>query len=252
MVEPVSMVIAASSKEAVAAAVNEAAKEAIVNETSAITVNESSIQRMMTTISDTPLESLKAQNESLITKLNQNSETNIGKREFYDNVDADLRENGFTVIPEEGLKQGTGENRYVKPGDGIAIKDNDLVVLEKKAPAETVYNSLPSGSGLKEDYIKDVRETVKTQVDAGDLDRATGKHVVFTAQAEYNANNLIDGITGTKEPLDLRGKDVRVGYSVDLSETQNVERALSHKGIENYDKIEGKRGSVTYIYDVPA
>lgn len=171
-----------------------------------------------------------------------------GKTVFYNKVDKDLEENGYKTIPEKDLTQGKGEHQYTKPGDGIAIKGNTAIAVEKKALAETSQ----SGAGLKRDYIGNTRADVNRRVAAGDISKDVGLHETKLAQAEYNAHNLKDGVTGTKaNDAEIKGKTIKPGYSVERSEGPGVEKALANRNITNYEKIEGSNGSITYVWDLP-
>jgi len=175
-----------------------------------------------------------------------------GKDSFYPEVDHDLEANGYKVYPEHQLTHGTGEHQYVKPGDGIAIKDGNAVVLEKKAPAEVDPDVLPSGTSLKHDYLEDTRAAVGARVDAGKVGAEVGKHEVFLAQAEYNAHNVNDGICGTKDGHDFSNDNIQVGYSVPAYQATQVEQAMLNRGILNFDKLTGEKGTCTYVYELPS
>jgi uncharacterized Zn ribbon protein len=175
-----------------------------------------------------------------------------GKETFYPDVDRDLEANGYDVYPEDQLTQGTGQNQYVKPGDGIAVKDGNAVILEKKAPVEVAPNVLPSGAALKNDYLQDTRAAVAARVHAGEVGVEVGKHEVFLAQAEYNAYNVHDGICGTKDGRDFSHDNIQVGYSVPGFETRHVDQALQNRGIVDFNKVSGERGTWTYVYDLPS
>jgi Zn-dependent metalloprotease len=175
------------------------------------------------------------------------AENSEGKKVFYDKVDKDLEEKGYKAIPEAELTQGKGDHRHTKPGDGIAIKDNTVIAVEKKAPAETSQY----GAGLKNDYIGKTRADVDRRVAAGEVSKDVGLHETKLAQAEYNAHNLKDGITGTKSnDAEIRDKTIKPGYSVDRLEGPAVEKALANRNITSYQKIEGSNGTVTYVWDL--
>lgn len=171
-----------------------------------------------------------------------------GRQIFYKEVDSDIAANGYFAIPGEGLTQGRGVNRYTKSGDGIAVKGSDVVTIEKCSDAEDSQ----SGKYLKNDYVKNTRADVDQRVASGKILKAVGLHETKLAQAEYHAHNYKKGITGIKDHrIDLSGKTVSPGYSVSKSRCGAVEEALKNRGISKYKKIEGTKGTVTYIWDMP-
>lgn len=204
------------------------------------------LYNQLKTIETQSLEGLKYSNQELYKQVE-------GKETFYPKTYEDLEQNGYKVYREEDLTHGKGENSHVKPGDGIAVKENEIIVLEIKSPKEVFPNTLADGSSLKNDYLEKTRLDVNERVKNGELSKEVGKHEIFLAQSEYNAFNFKDGITGMKEgniPLD--GKDIKVGYSVPKEEMNSVVEALKNKGITDYKVYTGDNSTITFVYDLPA
>jgi hypothetical protein len=234
--------IATPASEATTAGLREAAEKL-----AEATAGEQGLLEQMDVIQYSSQESCVARNETAAQALPETTASE-GKDTFYPKVDADLEENGFDVVPEEQLTQGKGENQYVKPGDGIAVKGDNIVVVEKRAPAETSQ----SGASLRTDYIKETRADVDRRVANGETSKEVGLSETKVAQAEYSAHNFKDGITGVKgEGIEVEGKTIKPGYSVSQSESAAAEQALENRGISKYEKVEGSNGTVTYIWDLP-
>jgi hypothetical protein len=173
----------------------------------------------------------------------------IGKKEFYPMVYRDLENHKDLIkkgvrIFKEGELKGTKD---VRPLDGVMVRGKDVVPFEIKSPYELQMNGLPSGASLKNDYIAGVREAVKSKVDAGKVSIDVGKHEINMAQAEHRTQQFIEGKWGTKTPIDVAGKEVKVGYSVPVNHAADVEKALADKGVAAYEKIVGEN-SITYVY----
>jgi hypothetical protein len=181
------------------------------------------------------------------------------KKKFYIEVDNDLSDKGYkiaSVMNGSNKIDINGKRHKIVPLDQVYIYGKIIVTTEKKSTAE-LYNEgrcvvVPSGNGLKDDYIKPARTDAVDRMRKGEIGRITAAHLIHLAQAFVRTQQFVeelwtaDTINDTINPA---LKTVKVGYSVEPSEENNVKKALTILRIKasGYQIVSGKN-SVTFIF----
>ena len=170
-----------------------------------------------------------------------------GKKEFYGKVEEALKSKGYNYYDGDRDIPGKGRQHANKP-DYIAVKDNKVYIGEIKSPAEG-----PKSSSWRQVQNSDTKEfaAVRTAVakreKVGLLSTEIGGHIIIIE------GQIMDYVRKIGVNYDLpvsvpRNAEIRMAYSMPVSEEQAVTKALQNCKKRVYKKINTGNGSVTYLF----
>ena len=171
-----------------------------------------------------------------------------GKESFYPVVEASFRAKGYEYFDgDRDIKGKTAQHRR-KP-DYVALKDDVIIIGEIKSPDEP-----PDSSSWRQKQPNDgrkfagVRAGVLAREEAGKLEPEVGGHeIIIRGQIP----KYVSCIGKTFDlPVDKKRKIIKGGYSVPVSQSGNVEKALISIGKKYCQIIYDGNGSITYIFDL--
>ena len=154
----------------------------------------------------------------------------MGKAEFYAVAAQELRAAGCGRVFEE-LRGELHGSKGIRPADAVALWDNRVVVVEMKSPREMRMLPLGTQGGLIHDYLAPVRNDLAERVKAGEISRATARHLLYLSQAEHYAHTFAAGHWGVSAADEIAWADagLQVGYCVPIEEEVHLSAALEHR-----------------------
>lgn len=169
----------------------------------------------------------------------------MGKKEFYPKVAEAFKLKGFQYFDGDKDIRGKGRSHASKP-DYIAVKGNMIVIGEIKSPDEGPTS--PSWRKVQnsdsENFIK-IRQEVAEREKVGKVSKDVGGHEIIIR------GQIPDYISKLRKTYDLPKEvpingNIKCGYSIPVTESENVEAALKNQKII-FEKISHNE-STNYIF----
>lgn len=235
----------------IAKLINKFAQESSFKEVSENNEYMNPVDYTLKTIENQSLESLRIENKANELKL---ADSNENHKTFYPKVDEDLKNKGYQIVPEnelKGIRISNGDKKF----DGLAIKENEVLLVEKKSSKE--IEGLSDLSKLdadedseKETYLGELKkyyDELSEKVMKKELTEREAAHLFYIKREQIKVKATIEkGFIEKRDGtiISFENKEVKLGYSVPNRETSTVVSALKKSGYE-FEKIEGK-GSLTF------
>jgi len=244
-------------KEIVEALINETLKKEVqLNKLSEITINEIFIANQVDAIKNMTLHELKEMNEMRIAEFVLNHIVE-GKENYYPKIYEDMEKEGYIVYGEDKLKKiklDDVTNSTGKDVDGVYIKDNEVIISEIKSPKECQDIKGTKDIDVHDDEeksnwggkLKEYNDELNKNTQLSEREKA---HLVHIKKTELITEQLKkEGTIQLKDgsQIELKDKEVKIGYTVPEGEAKVVQSALDKAGIK-YELKQTTNGSTFII-----
>jgi hypothetical protein len=170
-----------------------------------------------------------------------------GKKEFYKKVEEALKSKGYDYYDGDRDIPGKGRQHANKP-DYIAVKDNKIYIGEIKSPAEG-----PKSGSWRQIQNSDTEQFAAVRMDVLKREKAgivlpeiSGHEIIIRGQVADYVRKI--GINFDLPESVSQNAEIRMAYSMPVSEEQNVEKAFDNCRKKVHDKIDIGNGSITYLF----